>query len=82
MFRRKGFFVAVLLAAGFALGLVTSAMTAERHPEIHRAQRYLDQAKGALEHAAHDYAGHRVKAIEDINQAQDELRLALESDRK
>jgi len=77
---RKGFVFAVLLLSGFALGFAASALTAERHPEIHRAQKLLIQAKGALEHAAHDYQGHRVKAMAHIDEAQDELKLALESD--
>jgi hypothetical protein len=79
---KRSLFVALLLLVGFTLGITASAFTAERHPEIHRAQRLLGDAKNALEHAAHDYAGHRVKAIEHINEAQDELRLALESDRR
>jgi hypothetical protein len=82
MRKSRSFLVAILLITGFALGIAASAFTAERHPEIHRAQRLLADAKGALEHAAHDFAGHRVKAIEHINEAQEELRLALESDRK
>ncbi len=80
MSKFKGFWV-VALCAGFSLGIAASALTAERHPEIHRAQRYLEQARGALEHASHDYAGHRVKAIEHIKEAQEELRMALESDK-
>lgn len=82
MQKSRGFLVALLLITGFALGIAVSAFTAERHPEIHRAQRFLAQAKNALEHAAHDYQGHRVKAIERIGEAQEELRLALEADRR
>jgi hypothetical protein len=51
-------------------------------PEIHKAMRKLRGAKADLEKAAHDYGGHRVKAIEDINQALEELKAALESDTK
>lgn len=79
---RGAWMVVVLLVIGFAVGFSASALTAERHPEIRRAQRFLGQAKNALEHAAHDYAGHRVKAIEHINEAEEELRQALESDRR
>ena len=82
MRKRNGFWVPVLVLMGFALGFAASASSSESHPEIHHAQRLLTQAKTALEHAAHDYAGHRVKAIEHIGEAQEELRLALESDRK
>lgn len=54
----------------------------ERHPEIHKAINKLKAAKEDLEKAAHDYAGHRVKAIQAIDQALEELRLALASDKK
>ncbi len=71
-----------LLAVGFVMGIGTTALTAERHPEIRAAQRLLAQAKGRLEHAAHDFQGHRVKAIQDIDEAQEQLRAALDVDRK
>jgi hypothetical protein len=81
MQRNKGLLVVVLLITGFVLGIGTSAFTAEKHPEIHHAQHFLAEARNALDHAAHDFQGHRVKAIEHIEQAQEELRLALEADR-
>jgi hypothetical protein len=54
----------------------------ERHPELHRALRKLRAAKEDLEKASHDYAGHRVKAIQAIDQALEELKQALASDKK
>lgn len=54
----------------------------ERHPQIHKAMNKLEEAKRHLQEAAHDYAGHRVKAIQFIDQAQQELNLALQSDEK
>lgn len=54
----------------------------ERHPEIRKAINKLKAAREDLEKAAHDYAGHRVKAIQAVDLALEELRLALESDRK
>jgi hypothetical protein len=80
---RKNLFSSRLLVftLAFALG-AGAAWTAERHPEIRAAQNHLMQAKGRLEHADHDFAGHRVKAIAHINEALEELRLALESDRR
>jgi hypothetical protein len=59
----------------------STAWTAERHPQIRAAQRDLGSAKGHLQRAAHDFGGHRVKAIGLIDQAQDELREALKFDR-
>ena len=54
----------------------------ERHPEIHKAIRKLKAAKEDLEKAAHDYSGHRVKAIQAIDQALAELEQALASDKR
>jgi hypothetical protein len=54
----------------------------ERHPEMHRALHALQNAKRDLEHAAHDYGGHRAKAVELTNQAINEIKEGLEYDRK
>ncbi len=51
----------------------------DHHPEIHAAMRKLRGAKSDLEKAAHDYAGHRERAIAAIDRALEELRAALES---
>ncbi len=53
----------------------------ERHPEIHAAIRNLEEARSHLEAAAHDFGGHRVKAIEHTNKALEECREALRFDR-
>jgi len=75
---------AALVFGVFLLGLtlVSSAWTAERHPQIRAAQRDLSSAKYHLERAARDFGGHRAKAVVLINRAQEELRLALDFDRK
>jgi hypothetical protein len=46
-----------------------AALPAEHHPEIHAALEAMRNAKHHLESAAHEYAGHRVKAIEHLDQA-------------
>jgi hypothetical protein len=51
---------------------------AVRHPEMAAADQHLRQAKANLERAARDYGGHRTKAIELVNQALEEMRLAHE----
>ncbi len=56
--------------------------TTERHPEIHKAMRKLRGAKQDLEKAAHDFGGHKAKAIEAIDQALVELRAAIDFDKK
>jgi hypothetical protein len=54
----------------------------ERHPEIHAAMMHLREAKQNLEHAAHDFGGHRANALKHVNEALEECRLALEYDKK
>lgn len=54
----------------------------EKHPEIDAAITHLREAKRNLEHAAHDFGGHRITALKHIDEALEECRLALESDRK
>jgi len=41
----------------------TTATAAEPHPEIREAIASLRRAKEHMEHAAHDFGGHRVEAI-------------------
>jgi hypothetical protein len=52
----------------------------EKHPHIYKALRELRAARATLESAAHDYGGHRVTAIGDIDQAIVQLDLALRAD--
>ena len=78
--RRLGLVIAVFLI-GLICGLTASAWTAERHPQSRAAMRDLASAQMRLEHADHDFGGHRVKAIGHIDKAQDELRKALDFDK-
>ncbi len=54
----------------------------EPHPEINAAIRSLERAKLHLQRAAHDFGGHRVEAIQAIDAALAQLRLALQYDKK
>jgi hypothetical protein len=47
------------------------------HPEIHHAMHALQNARNDLSHASHDYEGHRIKALQDIDAATSELQQAL-----
>jgi hypothetical protein len=47
----------------------TAVATPAEHPHIHEALEAMRNAKTHLETAAHDFHGHRVKAIEHLNQA-------------
>lgn len=53
----------------------------ERHPAIHAAIRSLEKARDELQHAAHDFGGHRVAALASCDKAIADLQLALQSDK-
>jgi hypothetical protein len=53
----------------------------EPHPEMTRAKTQLQAAKASLQKAAHDYSGHRVKAIKAIDEAIKEIDLGIASDK-
>jgi hypothetical protein len=61
---------------------VQMAEKKEHHPEIAAAMNHLREAKQNLEHAAHDFGGHRANALKHVNEALEECRLALEFDKK
>ena len=59
------------------------AQKGEQHPVLRGAIKDLERAKGSLENrAANDFGGHRIKAIQAIDQALQELKLALEFEPK
>jgi uncharacterized membrane protein YqiK len=60
--------------AGYAFG--------EKQPHMHEAHKHLEQAKASLEKAEADKGGHRVKAIELVNQALAEVKAGIEFDNK
>ena len=53
----------------------------ERHPEIQDAIHALETAKNRLEHANHDFGGHREDALKACDKAIEQLRLALKFDK-
>jgi hypothetical protein len=73
----------LILAFAFiaALAATPEATPAEKHPEIREALESLRRAKAHMEHAAHDFGGHRVEAIEATNQAIKQLELCLKFDK-
>jgi len=54
----------------------------EAHPEIRKAIAALERAKYDLQHAAHDFGGHRADALAATDKAIEQLRLALQYDKK
>ncbi|HXZ96907.1 MAG TPA: hypothetical protein VEG37_07685 [Burkholderiales bacterium] len=80
-------FTLALLPATFAADQGTQAAPnkpekGERHPEMKHALHALERAKGDLEHAAHDFGGHRAKALELTEQAIQEVKAGLAYDKK
>ena len=59
----------------------TATPAAEPHPEIREALAALRHAKEHMEHAAHDFGGHRVEAIEATDKAIKQLELCLKFDK-
>jgi hypothetical protein len=53
----------------------------EKHPQIHEALESLRNSKEHLEHAAHDFGGHRVEAIKAIDEAIRQLEIRLKYDK-
>jgi hypothetical protein len=63
----------------------TTAAARERrepHPEIRKAITALERAKSDMQHASHDFGGHRVNAIAACDRAIEQLRLALQYDKR
>lgn len=53
----------------------------EPHPEIREAIGALRNARAHLEHAAHDFGGHRVEAIKAIDESLRQLQDCLKYDK-
>ncbi len=60
---------------------VPAAAAREPHPEIREAIASLRRAKEHMEHAAHDFGGHRVEAIRATDVAIHQLKECLRYDK-
>ena len=58
-----------------------AAAPTEPHPQIHEALGALRRAKEHLEHAAHDFGGHRVEAMRATEEAIRQLEICLKYDK-
>jgi hypothetical protein len=58
-----------------------AAPSPEPHPEIREAIGALRRAKAHLEHAAHDFGGHRVDAVRATDEAIRQLQICLQYDK-
>jgi len=82
---RRSTLAGAVAAAGIALA-ATSAVAdepegKEKHPQIRRAIRSLEEAKDYMQHAAHDFGGHREAALHECDEAIKQLREALKFDK-
>lgn len=59
-----------------------AATPAEPHPEIREAIAALRRAKEHMEHAAHDFGGHRVEALKATDEALRQLEECLRYDKE
>ena len=57
------------------------AAVPEPYPEIRDALRAMRAAKDHMEHAAHDFGGHRVEAIKATDEAIRQLEICLKFDK-
>ena len=55
-----------------------TAPSPEPHPHIQTAIAELREARNELQHAAHDFCGHRADALRDTQVALNQLQKALE----
>lgn len=58
-----------------------NATPAEPHPQIREALEALRRAKAHMEHAAHDFGGHRVDALRATDEAIRQLEICLKYDK-
>ncbi|HXY25290.1 MAG TPA: hypothetical protein VEI73_11615 [Candidatus Acidoferrum sp.] len=65
-----------------ALPAATASPAAEQHPQIREALGALRRAKEHMEHAAHDFGGHRVEAIAATDRAIEQLEICLKYDKE
>ena len=77
---------ALTISAGIALPMATLAVprpaAQEPHPVIREAMEKIESARTDLvKYADRDFKGHRAKAVAHLNQAMEELKLAIEADK-
>jgi hypothetical protein len=70
--------VTILVVMAFMLAITPTSPAFARHPEIERALSAIHAAKDHLEHAAHDFGGHRVDALRALDEADRQLRICLQ----
>lgn len=75
---RFGPWVALLALGTIATPRYANTAPPAEHPHIHAAVAELREARNELQHAAHDFCGHRADALRDTQAALNQLQKALE----
>ncbi|MGE0733130.1 MAG: hypothetical protein AB7G15_10950 [Alphaproteobacteria bacterium] len=70
-----------LAAAIFATGLIVGNVSADQ-PRMHAAKRNLEAARAELQAATADKGGHRVRALNLVDQAIAEVNAGIRFDRR
>jgi hypothetical protein len=73
----RSLLVTTVLGAVALLGLGAPRAAAEEHPRMHTALYEMRHARTELKEAAHDFGGHRVKALEALEVAINQVDKAL-----
>jgi hypothetical protein len=73
--------LALALPTVFAESNVTATPMAENRPAIHHAIEALEAAKTEMQHAGHDFGGHREAAVIECDKAIMQLKEALKFDK-
>src|SRR5438105_2303867 len=71
--------VAALVLSLWAWQAPGSLAGGPKHPHLHHALRELREARTELKEAAHDFGGHRVKALAGLNAAIKQIDEALKA---
>jgi hypothetical protein len=71
----------LMLGLAYPAAAPAKPRAAEPHPEIRAAINSLRHAKEHLEHASHDFGGHRVEAVKACDAALEQLQQALQFDK-
>ena len=69
------------LAGTVVTGALTFAIAQSRNPRLSSAHRALSEARMELRESRHDYCGHKVRAIQAVDAALGQIRLAMDCSR-
>jgi len=74
---RFGPWMALLCLGTVAVPRAANTAPPPEYPHIHAAVNELREARNELEHAAHDFCGHRAAALHDTDVALKQLQEAI-----